>query len=318
MGRIITVIGLFFLLQKLLLAGAMAEEVSFGQADEAIGTLNRQLQSNPANAEAYALLCRIYFLLGDWDRAIANGEKAVHLNRGVAQSHLWLGRAYGRKAEESNLMMAFPLARKLAKQFEIAYQIDPGNWIIRRDLAEFYVEAPLIVGGGEYKAEQLASRTQSSDPVGASLIRAMIASRDKHWEEAERQYRKAIESADGAAGPWLDFARYFRARSRWAEFDDAVRHALSAPQRSAENLFDAGELLTNTGRMLPQATDLLRAYLQGTAWDEYGPAFRAHYLLGQALEKLGERQAAIGEYRRTLSLASNYHPAQDALHRLGA
>jgi tetratricopeptide (TPR) repeat protein len=275
------------------------------------------VQSNPANAEAYAQLCRVYFLMGDWDGAIANGQKAVQLAPGVAQSHLWLGRAYGRKAEESSSVIAFALARKLAKHFEDAYQIDPGNWNIRRDLAEFYVEAPFVVGGGEQKAERVASRSQSSDPVGSSLIRAMIASKDKNWGEAERQYRKAIEAADGAAGPWLDFARYFRSRSRWAEFDDAIRHALSAPKRS-ESLFDAGELLTNTGRMLPQAADLLRAYLRGNTWDDYGPAFRAHYLLGQALEKQGQRQAAIGEYRDTLSLASNYRPAQEALRRLGA
>ena len=57
---------------------------------------------------------------------------------------------------------------------------------------------------------------------------------------------------------------------------------------------------------------------KGNTVDEYANAFRAHYLLGQVLEQLGDRQGAIGEYRFSLALASGYHPAQDALRRLGA
>jgi tetratricopeptide (TPR) repeat protein len=93
---------------------------------------------------------------------------------------------------------------------------------------------------------------------------------------------------------------------------------LSSPKRSSEDVFDTGELLAASGRMLPQAAEALRAYLKGNTVDEYANAFRAHYLLGQVLEQLGDRQGAIGEYRFSLALASGYHPAQDALRRLGA
>jgi hypothetical protein len=70
--------------------------------------------------------------------------------------------------------------------------------------------------------------------------------------------------------------------------------------------------------MLLQATEELRLYLRGNTVDEHASAFRAHYLLGKILEQLGDRQGAIGEYRSSLGLASGYHPAQDALRRLGA
>jgi hypothetical protein len=49
------------------------------------------------------------------------------------------------------------------------------------------------------------------------------------------------------------------------------------------------------------------------------PALSAHTTCwGKSLEQLGDRQGAIGEYRFSLALASGYHPAQDALRRLGA
>ena len=307
-----------FVLGTLLAAASPAELLAVSHADEAIRQLNQQVNSNPKDAGAYSLLCRVYFQLDDWDNAIANGERAVQLNPDVGSYHLWLGRAYGRKAETVNLATAFVLARKVAKEFERANVLDPDDWNTRRDLADFYVQAPMVVGGGEYKAQRLANGTQSRDAVGASLIRARVALRKKDTVEAERQFRIAIQWSTGAAGPWLELARFYRDGARWNEFDDAVRHALSSPKKTSEDMYDTGELLGNVGRMLPQAAEALRLYLGGNTVDEHANAFRAHYLLGQVLEKLGDRQGAIGEYRFSLTLASGYHPAQDALRRLGA
>jgi tetratricopeptide (TPR) repeat protein len=307
----------FFVLSALLPVAAPAEILAINR-DEAIRLLNQQVNSNPKNAEPYSLLCRVYFQLDDWDQAIANGERAVQLNPDVGAYHLWLGRAYGRKAETVSMMNAFVLARKVVKEFERASELDPNDWSTRRDLADFYVQAPLVVGGGEYKALRLANRTQGRDAVGASLIRAMVALGKKDMVEAERQYNIAIQKSSGAAGPWLELARFYRHGNRWGEFDDAVRHALTSPKKTSEDVFDAGELLGSAGRMLPQAVEALRLYLKGNTVDEYANAFRAHYLLGQVLERLGDHAGAIGEYRSALALASQFHPAQNALRRLGA
>ncbi len=305
-------------LSALLPVASTAEMLAVSHADEAIRQLNQQVNSNPRNAAAYSLLCRVYFQLDDWDKAIANGEHAVQLNPEVGSYHLWLGRAYGRKAETVPLVTAFLLARKVAKEFERANELDPDDWTARRDLADFYVQAPMVVGGGEYKAERLANRTQSRDAVGASLIRAMAALGKKDTVEAERQYKIAIQESGGAAGPWLELARFYRSRTRWNEFDDAIRHALSSPKRTSEDVFDTGELLGAAGRLLLEAVAELQLYLKGNTVDEHASAFRAHFLLGQIMEQLGDRQGAIGEYRLSLALASGYHPAQDALSRLGA
>jgi tetratricopeptide (TPR) repeat protein len=309
---------ILFMLGALLASSSSAEMLPIGRADEAIRLLNQQVNSDPKNAEAYSLLCRVYFQLSDWDNAIANGERAVRLSPNVSAYHLCLGRAYGRKAETVNLAYAFVLARRVVREFERANQLDPGDWSARRDLADFYVQAPIVVGGGEYKAQRLAHDTQARDAVGASTIRAMIALRKKDTAEAERQYETAIQQSSGAAGPWLDLARLYRGDNRWDKFDDAVRHALSSTQKTSEDLFDTGELLGGVGRMLPQAAEALRLYLRGGTGDGRDEAFRAHYLLGRVLEQLGDRQGAIGEYRFSLALASEYRPAQDALRRLGA
>ncbi len=309
---------LLFLLSTLLPAASPSELQALSRPDDAIRLLTREVNANPKDSEAYSLLCRLYFQLDDWDHAIASGEHAVELSPNVGAYHLWLGRAYGRKAETVNLVSAFILARKVVREFERANQLDPGDWGTRRDLADFYVQAPMVVGGGEYKARRLANSTESRDAAGASIIRAMIARQKKDRAEAERQLKIAVQKSGGAAGPWLELARFYRDGARWDAFDDAVRQAVGSAKKTSEDLFDTGELLGGVGRMLPQAAEALRLYLGGTTVDEHVNAFRAHYLLGQVLERSGDRQAAIDEYRSSLAMAHGYQPARDALRRLGA
>jgi len=56
--------------------------------------------------------------------------------------------------------------------------------------------------------------------------------------------------------------------------------------------------------------------LNGPEKTEDAPAFQAHYLLGEILEKQGDKPAAAEEYRAALSLAPTYEQAQSALKRV--
>jgi tetratricopeptide (TPR) repeat protein len=283
-----------------------------GQADEAIRTLNH----GTVNADNYHLLCRAYYAVQDYDNAIKYGERAIQMNPNNANYHLWLGRAYGSKAEQANALSAFSLARKTVASFERSVQLDPSDWHARRDLAEFYVEAPAIVGGGKDKARKLADTT-ANDPATASWIRAILAMQDKQTAEAETQFRAALAASGNSGSMWLELARFYRTQQRWPEFENAMQQALGSQKKSPTDLFDAGEMMVRANRDLPLAVQTLRKYLDSGHTDEYGPAFKAHYLIGQGLEKQGKNSEAQAEYRAALSLASNFRPAQDALHKLG-
>ena len=73
---------------------------------------------------------------------------------------------------------------------------------------------------------------------------------------------------------------------------------------------ESAEMLIRAKRDLPQATQLLRRYLSSTPTVEAAPAFKAHYLLGTALEQQGDKPAA------SLSLAKSFALAQNALDRV--
>ena len=72
------------------------------------------------------------------------------------------------------------------------------------------------------------------------------------------------------------------------------------------------EILINTGRDLPEATELLRRYVSSCGTVEDAPVFKAHYLLGTILERDGDKKAAAEQYQAALSLAKSFSPARDS------
>jgi len=287
-----------------------------GRVDDAIAALRGQITVSPNDALAHNLLCRAYFTLSQWDRGISACEKAVSLAPQNSQYHLWLGRIYGEKADKAGVFSAARLAGKVRDQFEAAVQLSPNSVDARSDLAEFYLEAPGIVGGGRDKAEQQANSLLNLDPARAHWVNARIAEKKKDVSVAEREYRAAIESSHGAASAWLNVGLFYRHLQQFDQMEEALGHVRPAPLDRADALVDAAEILIHSQRDLPEAVALLQTYLNLSSKVEQAPAFKVHYLLGTAEEKLGNKDKAIAEYNAALSLAKDFQPARQALEHV--
>jgi tetratricopeptide (TPR) repeat protein len=317
------VLPLLFVLAFLAVAPAIAGAdesapllLASGHVDEAIAALDGQIRRAPNDAAAHNLLCRAYFSLGQWDRGISNCEKAVSLAPENSQFHLWLGRIYGEKADNSNFMTAAGLARRVRDEFEKAVHLNPKSVDARSDLAEFYLEAPGIVGGGRDKAQQQANSLLFLDPARAHWVSGRIAEKRHDYSTAEKEYQNAIDASHGSASAWLNLGLFYRHRNQLDEMEKALLQVRSAPLDRSDALVDAAEILIHAQRNLPEAVQLLRAYLNSNSKVEQAPEFKVHYLLGSASEKLGDKQSAATEYRSALELASEYQPAQQALERV--
>jgi cytochrome c-type biogenesis protein CcmH/NrfG len=311
-GVVLLLISLSFAIPAL----TARELLTIGRVDEAIASLRTRLNANPNDAEAYHLLSRAYFSVQRWDDAISNGERATSMQPGNSDYHLWLGRAYGEKADSSNFVSAIELAKKARAQFEQAVQLNGSNLAARADLAEFYVSAPGFLGGGKDKARAQADLMSSADPAASHWIRAVIADKDKNYELAEHEFKAAVQTSRTPAKRWLDLASFYRRNNRLVEMEDAINKALKVPNREPYILYASAEILNRAGRDFTGAIQLLRTYLNSGDPNEEAPLFEAHYLLGSLLEKTGDRAGAAQEYRTTLSLAKDFRKAQAALKRV--
>ncbi len=315
--KFILLAGLALLPLRMPAAGAEPADklLAAGRVDEVIASLQDKVHNTPDDAAAYNLLCRAYFTLSDWDAGIKSCEKAVFLDPGNSRYHLWLGRIYGEKADHANFWSAAGLAGKVREAFETAVRLDPNSADARTDLAEFYLEAPGIVGGGKDKAEAQAKQLAPLDAVKAYWVTGRIAERRKDLTTAESEYRKAIQVSNGRNDAWLNLALFYRHVEHFDQMEDAIRHIGTTSTGQPEVMMEAAEMLIRAGRNTTGAADFLRRYLSNPTVEE-APAFKAHYLLGTLLEKQGDKQAAAQEYRTSLSLAGSYSLARSALNRL--
>jgi tetratricopeptide (TPR) repeat protein len=296
-------------------ADSGADLLAHGRVDDAIQALNGEIRTAPRNSKSLGLLCRAYFSLGQWDRAASACEKAIALDENSAEYHLWLGRTYGEKADATNFLSAAGLAKKSRAELEKAVGLDPFHVEAHTDLAEFYLEAPGIVGGGRDKARAQADILMKLSPTHAHWVYGRIAEKDKDGATAEKEYRAMIDGSKGSAWSWLSLGLYFKHNNQLDPMEEALKHVAGALLDRPESLVDAASTLYKSQRNLPLAAQLVRRYLQEKP-NEQAPVFKAHYLLGNILEKQGDKNAAADEYRTSLSLAKEYGPAQEALKRV--
>ena len=287
-----------------------------GRADDAIAMLNSLIESSPNNAEAYHLLSRVYYALEKWDRAITAGERAVAAAPNSSDYHLWLGRIYGMKAEHSSWFTALKFARKTRAEFEKAVELDASNVQAHSDLAEYYLEAPGFLGGGNDKALREAEKLAQYNAAAAHWVKAQLAEKEKDYKLAESEYKAAIRDSNNSGAQWLELAAFYRRTNRAGDMDKAIQKAIASEQKRGNVFYESARLMLRTGRNIPDAAQLLRRYLSSRDLDEEAPAFQAHYLLGQILEKQGDKQGAATEYRAALSMAKDYESAQNALKRV--
>jgi tetratricopeptide (TPR) repeat protein len=259
------------------------------------------------------LLCRAYFQYEDWDRAESRCKRAIELQPNNSGYHRWLGRIYGQKAERATLPIG--LALKTRDEFHRAAELDPTDTNAAIDVAEYYLEAPGMMGGGQDKAREQAKVIGKISPAQEHWVYARIAEKNKDYPAAEREYRQMIEVSKGNAEAWLNLAFFYRNRKRYDEMEQAFVKMSQAPIPAREVLVEAANSLLRTDRAFSFAIDLLKRYFAEGPVEE-APAFQAHYMLGQLLEKQGDKAGAAAEYRAGLALARNYEPARQALKRV--
>ncbi len=142
-----------------------------------------------------------------------------------AECFLWLGRAYGRRAETSNPFSAPGFASKARQMFERAVALDPANREAVGDLFDYYLGAPGFLGGGENKAEALASKVAQQDPAEGHYYQAQLDDHRKQYDSAEQHLRAALELAPRQVGRVIALARYLAAHGQTKESDALFEQA---------------------------------------------------------------------------------------------
>jgi Flp pilus assembly protein TadD len=213
------------------------------------------------DSATYALLGKNYFQTGDLKRAIEYLEKAADREPANAEYALWLGRAWGRRAETSSFVSAPHYASKARQYFEKAVELDSHNGEALDDLFLFYLEAPGFLGGGLEKAAAIARRTEPLSAPEYHYDLAQLAEKRKDMATAEAELRTAMALAPNDPGRVIDIAQFLLKRSRQEEGDSMFRRAESIAPNSPLVVFARAKSWIDMGRNSAQARQLLERYL---------------------------------------------------------
>lgn len=284
------------------------QELTAGQAQDALTHIQSLLDQNPQNATAWELRCRVQIEEQQWSAAVPSCESAVEYAPNSSEAHFWLGRAYGELAQRSNHLDAFLLARKLHVQLEQAIALDPTNLDAYDALGAFYVEAPEIIGGGLKKARSLEDQLAKVNLSHADALAAQIAESQKNYPLAEQKWKAAIADSQQPALAWIDLASYYQRRGNTPAMLKAIATGVEFDKNHGLAQVRGAELLIFSGQNFPQAAEWLREYLAKGQKSEAAPVFVVHAELAHLLERMGDPTEAQQQLALAESLAPGYVP----------
>jgi Flp pilus assembly protein TadD len=236
----------------------------------------------PKDAPVHELIGRNQYMQGEYKKATESLEKAVAAEPGNSDYELWLGRAFGRRAETASPFTAPPNAKKARQHFEQAVQLNARNMEALSDLFEYYLEAPGFLGGGLDKAVGVADQMASLDPVEGHWAQARLAEKKKEFGSAEEDLQRAAEMAPKQASRLIDLARFLAKQGRYQESDQSFRKAEKIAPNSPQVIYARADTYIEQGRNLAAARKLLKRYLEAQLSPDDPPRADAEKLLKKA------------------------------------
>lgn len=290
------------------------KELDAGKYQEASGKLQKILDSNPRDFRAALTLVRCSWELGDYDQAVNYAEKAVKMSPDCSECHRMLGRAYGLKAQKARSLL---FARRSRVEFEKAVSLDPNNLLARRDLMEYYLEAPWFLGGSREKAWAQAEAIASRDQLRGYLARADYWRETDQLQRAAEAYQEVLKLRPQHVEAYFRVADFYESSGNAQQVEAAVHAAALVEPNDPRLAYYRGVARILDGRQLAEAEQDLKEYLVEAPWrDDFPPHAAAHDWLGRLYERWGKTQDAIQQYKAALHLSPDNQTAQDRLHRL--
>jgi len=294
-----------------------AAQHQFGAGDysAAISTLRAVVSQDPLSAEAFFWLSRCYFEIRDVDNAVSHAERAVALRPENSMYQQWLGRDYAAKADRDK---SFFTARKVKKHFERAVALDPANISARRDLEEFCMDAPWIVGGSDDEAESQVDAIARINPVEGHLARAAFDEEAlKRLDLAANEYKQVVAAKPSDPDPYFEAVVFYQRRNNPAEMDSVLDAVSQVSPNDPRLGFYRAETMIMTNSDLGRAEIYIKSFLASTPDRSDWPSHAgAREWLGRLYEMQGRTAQAAEQYRASLQLEPERKSAQARLAKL--
>jgi tetratricopeptide (TPR) repeat protein len=231
-----------------------------------------------------------------------------------AYCHSLLGSLYGSAAMSGGMSEAMKYVGRIKDSFLKAVELSPKHFDMRRDLIQFYLQAPGIAGGSVRKARDQATEFAALDPARGTLLRAEIHAYEEEYPKAEAlllgvKPGKDTELASDLHNSFttLGFA-YLQAK----QFDKAqslFERVVNEDKSRAFAHFGLGRALLERQQFDPAIAAFERAL-------QINPKQTLHYRLGMAYLGKGDKAKAAAAFKQFISYQATGKQADESRKRL--
>jgi tetratricopeptide (TPR) repeat protein len=268
---------------------------------------NAKLAQEPGNADA--LVARNEAILragGRLEEAVKLGEQCVAAHPQVSNCHLALGNALGAKAVTAGIMSAIGYAGTIRDAFKKAVELDPQNMDARFSLLQYYMSAPVIVGGGTSKAQALAAQTAALNPDAAKLMLARLDASDDKLAKAEASVLAMPVStneavADGQRDLMINLGNEYLSEKKYADSERMYREAMRRFPDSDGAVYGMARVQQEQGKH----REAIAGMEQSIAMYSRAAPF---YRIGLSQQALGDKVGAMAAYDKALSFKAGLSP----------
>lgn len=274
------------------------------------------LKSDEKNDTAAFYVGRISLMQDDYEAAIDWLKKAVEMNPDHSDYHLWLGHAYGIKAQRASIFKKPGAAKNVKKQYEKAVALDPENLQARFGLLQFHMMAPGIMGGDKDEGRAQAEEIQKRDALMGHQAMGLIYEMDEKLDLAEKEYQSMVAAKPDSLNLQYRLGFFFKRTKQYDKAKDVFEKIIAQKTDEATAYFQLGQISAESGQNLEAAETMMQKYFGNEQSENKRRLGYGHFVLGQIYQKGGKNDQARTEYEQALKLNPDLNQAEDALKEL--
>jgi tetratricopeptide (TPR) repeat protein len=275
--------------------------IECGHWKQARAIVEARLRANPEDAEANYLASMIRAAFGDRESPMKLAEKAAALEPSVARYHRQVAEVAGVTAQHANALQQIFLARRFRKEIDTALALDGRDLQALRDLLEYYLLAPGIVGGDKVKAREVAARIAKVDAAAGYSAEARVASFGGDRKRALEMLRRAVEASPDDYKARMELARFYLAPAernlQGAEAEAEAKEAVRIDPARADAYSVLAEVYGSRGRW--KELDAILAEARARVADDASPLYYAGVSVLAAGHDPGRAEGYLREYLGT-------------------
>lgn len=248
------------------------------------------------------------------ETSIAKAETCVAVLPKSAKCHHAVGRLYGAAALSSGPLDMMKYASRIKDEFLLAVELDPGSYDARRDLNQYYLQAPGIAGGSVRKAINNADEMGKINPTLGKFLRADVHIYEKEFDQAEVlltgvKPSQDEQTASGLTQGWVSLGFGLIGDKQIAKAQSLFERLVQGEPANATLHFGLGRAQLEANALDAAIASFERAL-------KIDSKLSAHYRLGIAYQQKGDKPKAIAALQQFLNYAPSGKSADDAKKRL--